>query len=149
MFDDSDELQSVYAGFRFNETINVEFGVSDLGDYAPTNRPAESSTRYSGVSLGLHQIDVRAKFQLPLFERFSLNGVVGLSRTAFDATGIVEVLILVPECCAGYLASSSLSDPSDKSGFLWGAGFDWKFARRMTLGVNAIRHDIRVMEWTR
>ena len=112
--DDSDTAWKVFGGYQFNRNFAVEFGYTDLGE-ASASAPGASATAESTA------FEVSAVGMLPLADRFSIFGRIGLHMSDTDARAT--------------LGSVSGSTSESNTGLTFGIGARYDFTKN--LGVRA------------
>ncbi|HQS58438.1 MAG: hypothetical protein B7Y56_12330 [Gallionellales bacterium 35-53-114] len=132
--DDRDTAYKLLGGYQFNDNFSVEGGYFDLGQFsyvASTTPPATAGTK-SG-SIKLNGLNIDAVGMLPLTERFSAFGRLGLiyaqAQDSFSSTG----------------AAPAVTNPSPSktaANYKLGLGLQYDFSKALGMRVEAERYRI-------
>lgn len=107
--DDKDTAWRIFAGYRFHPNFAVELGYADLGEVS-------ASAPGINASVEATALDLAAVGIVPLGDRFSLFGKIGVYRGESDGTANVAV--------PGFVASASASETNSDFTYGLGAGFE-------------------------
>ena len=121
--DDKDSSWKIFGGYQFNKHLALEFGYADLGE-TTASVPVPPFT----VNLALEATvwDLVAVGSLPIADRFSIFGKIGLYRADTDLNGTISGL-------------GSVSESDSNTDLTFGIGARYDFTRN--LGVR--------LEWQR
>ncbi len=146
-FEDDDGTWSAFLGYEINRYVAVEVGYADLGRH---------SSRINIGSRGSPRLEAESAYfagrlSFPLTEHIDATWRLGLSQTWFDAEGRTFVFSGSPGPILGgpilgVFTEIPFADPDDETGFVWGFGFDWRFARRFSAEIGFTRHDVQVLD---
>jgi len=118
--DEKDSSWRIFGGYQFNRNFAIEFGYADLGEASAAGAAPPFGT--AGATFETTAFDLVAVGILPIAERFSAYGKIGLYRADTDITASLT----------GF-PSVSLSDSNSDLTFAVGVRYD--FTRN--LGVRA------------
>jgi OmpA-OmpF porin, OOP family len=123
--DDKDSSWKIFAGYQFNRNFALEFGYIDLGEVTAST-PAIGFIPPASVAIESTVWELVAVGMLPLAERFSLYGKLGLYRADTD----IEV---------NFVSLGSVTDSDSNTDLTFGIGVRFDITPR--LGVR--------LEWQR
>jgi OmpA-OmpF porin, OOP family len=123
--DDKDSSWKIFAGYQFNRNFALEFGYTDLGEVTAST-PAIGFIPPASVAIESTVWELVAVGMLPLAERFSLYGKLGLYRADTD----IEV---------NFVSLGSVTDSDSNTDLTFGIGVRFDITPR--LGVR--------LEWQR
>ena len=113
--DDKDSSWKIFGGYQFNKHFALEFGYADLGETT-----ASVSVPPFNVNLALEATvwDLVAVGSLPIADRFSIFGKIGLYRADTDINGTVPGL-------------GSASESDSNTDLTFGVGARYDFTRNL------------------
>jgi OmpA-OmpF porin, OOP family len=131
--DDRDTGYKLFGGYQFNRNIGLEAGFFDLGNfgYAASTAPAGSllgDIRVRGLNLDLVGT-------LPISERFSVLGRVGVNQARVDGTFAASGAVRLP------FASANTSERS--TGYKAGIGLAYALTNALSVRAEAERYRIK------
>ena len=106
--DDKDNSWKIFAGYQFNRNFALEFGYTDLGEVTAST-PAIGFIPPASVAIESTVWELVAVGMLPLAERFSLYGKLGLYRADTD----IEV---------NFVSLGSVTDSDSNTDLTFGIG---------------------------
>jgi len=118
--DDKDSSWKIFGGYQFNKNFALEFGYGNLGEASlsgPTPPLGTTSVKFESTLFELVAVG-----SLPLADRFSIYGKIGLYRADTDADVSNSVL-------------GSTTESDSNSDLTFGVGVRYDFTRN--LGVRA------------
>jgi OmpA-OmpF porin, OOP family len=121
--DDKDSSWKIFGGYQFNKHLAVEFGYADLGE---TTASVPGPPFNVNLALEATVWDLVAVGSLPIGDRFSIFGKIGLYRADTEINGTASGL-------------PSVSESDSNTDLTYGVGARFDFARN--LGVR--------LEWQR
>lgn len=118
--DDKDSSWKIFAGYQLNRNFALEFGYADLGEASlsgPTPPFGTTSAKIEATAFELVAVGL-----LPIADRFSIYGKLGLYRADTDAQATVTAL-------------GSASESDSNTDLTFGVGVRYDFTRN--LGIRA------------
>ena len=129
-FDDKDSAGKLWVGYRISDIFSVEANYTDLGKTNIETR-FNVPNGFTGSAAGFTDREVKGYgldfvAQVPLWERLSLYGKVGLFRSEVKT----DVRLEGDAHFADNEPSNTRSEKSRESNFKYGLGLQWAFSER-------------------
>ena len=113
--DDSEVAGGVYGSYQFNQNWSIEAGYADLGEFS-SELDQQTLAGITSVFYDASTVYAAGVFTLPLSDRFSVSGKLGLHNTTIDTNINIPDLVgtdrfdLDPEVYAGASLNLEISD---------------------------------------
>ena len=147
-FDTTETSWGAYAGWRVKNWFALEVGCVDLGDSgreSPIFLTPGGAIVNNGTSLNVEELYLATRFTAPLSPKISANWIVGISKATFDTQGSLPILT-GPGFPVFGLEHIPFASPGDKTGLIWGFGFNWQLNKRFALDVDYRQHNTQVLD---